>query len=510
MIKIMYCTLRDGGYYTNWDFSRNMVDDYCTLIKGLPVDYVEIGYRNTLKKIYHGEYYYLPLETLKNFKNKNFDKKVSIMLNTKEIKPDDIAKLVGEIHEYIDLVRFAVSPDNVNDALELVDMVSEYDLDIALNLMYISKLDNSSVNNICDTLQKIDKKLSYLYLVDSYGGIYPSELRKLVQIFKKKLSIPLGFHGHNNLELAFSNSMVAIEEGVEIIDATILGMGRGAGNLKTELILAYIESQRIAEVNYNKVSQLVSLFQPMYEKYKWGTNFAYMLAGSHSLSQKSVMDMMSKRRYTIEGIVLALEGMKLDEVTRLKVFGVANKIDTIMILGGGPSIDIHKEAISSFIDKNSQVGIIYASAHPLGYCRGHDNISYLCLTGNEALKLSNLEISDIDNKIKACVYPPSPRKMGTFVPDQVANICYELSEISFTNNNVDSPLAIALELSLQVGAKKILLAGFDGYAESSIESFHLNRETQEILNDFLLLKISIESLTPTDYINLKTSSVYGV
>ena len=108
--------------------------------------------------------------------------------------------------------------------------------------------------------------------------------------FRKVLTIPLGFHGHNNLEMAFTNARMAIDYGADLIDCTITGMGRGAGNLKTELMLTYLKATNNLQFNLLALNTLINEFKVLQSQYKWGTSLPYMVCGAYSLPQTEVMD----------------------------------------------------------------------------------------------------------------------------------------------------------------------------------------------------------------------------
>ena len=115
-MKILDCTLRDGGYYTNWDFDKNLVGDYLKLIKFLPIDIIEVGYRGHAdKENYLGEFYYLTKNKLKNIKSKiGKNKKLSIMIDSKDWKkPSDLKKNLNDCRKIVDIIKFAVNPKKI-------------------------------------------------------------------------------------------------------------------------------------------------------------------------------------------------------------------------------------------------------------------------------------------------------------------------------------------------------------------------------------------------------------
>jgi len=491
MIKLLDCTLRDGGYYTNWDFDKNLVREYLNYIEKLPIKYIEIGYRSPLKKGYLGEYFYLHENTI-DFIKKNTSKKLVIMLNAKDFENKKVDKYIYNLQKDIALVRIATDPDKIEQVLQLATDVKKLGFDVALNIMYISKIDKN--HKIFNYFNEINKIASYIYLVDSYGAIYPEELEKLIKNIQQKTNLKLGFHGHNNLELAFSNTLAGIKNGIEYIDSTILGMGRGAGNLKTELILTYLKSKENLDFDLNDLSKLVELFTPLHKKYNWGTNLAYMVSGSYSLPQKDVMETLEIDRYSLGGIVNSLQ----KNVVKYNKF-LSKGFKQVLIIGGGESVVNHLEIIKYFLNQNKDILLIHSTSKYIEYFNDIANIKYFAVAGDEILKIKNIDY------IQKVIFAPSPRSVNIDIKNE--KFC-ELNKIDFIKKYFDSPLAISLQISKEVNADDIYLVGFDGYSElKSKKELYLMYENQYIIDNF---KIKLISLTDTKYKNIVKSSIYGV
>ena len=241
-MKILDCTLRDGGYYTGWDFSDNLVNSYFDLVKHLPIDIVEVGYRgNKTKKSYFGEYYFLTKTKLQSIKKKIGKKtKISVMIDLKDWKtPKELETNLKDCKTCVDIIRFAVDPKKISKIKEYLKITKKLGFIVAVNLMYTHLILNDE--KITLDIIKLKKYFDIMYLVDSYGTLIPGDIGNIIKKIKlidKNLNV--GFHSHNNLELALSNSIEAINHGIDFVDCTFTGMGRGAGNLKTELLLSYL------------------------------------------------------------------------------------------------------------------------------------------------------------------------------------------------------------------------------------------------------------------------------
>jgi len=509
-VKILDCTIRDGGYYTNWDFERKTVDTYLRSLNSLPVDYLEVGYRSPDLSGYHGEFYYCSISTLK-YLSENTDKKLAIILNEKDVNPEMVDALLDPCRDYIHLVRIAIDPANFERALILARSIKTKGINVAFNLMYMSKW--HEYPKMLDSFGELDGIVDYLYLVDSYGSVFPEDVRQLIQRVRNKTKVKLGFHGHNNLEMALANTLAAIEEKIDIVDATITGMGRGAGNLSMELLLTVLNRKDDLEVDFNALSEVTSEFEDLKEHYKWGSSLPYMVSGANSLPQKQVMEWMSKRYYSLNSIIRALSNQtkKQKDNSKFPLFQPANQYDNALIIGGGPSAVLHKDALITFLNNNIETTcVIHASSKNARVFSEIKNAQFFCLVGNEGVRLEKVFL-DFEEFQGQCILPPFPRKMGTYVPNILQERTFELSSISFTDIVQDSHTVIALQAALELGSKTIYLSGYDGYLENSIERkdqelYIENTELFNHIND----RVRCVSITPTKYSNLSQSSIYKV
>jgi 4-hydroxy 2-oxovalerate aldolase len=509
--RILDCTLRDGGYYTNWDFSKETVKTYFEAFNHLPVEYLEVGYRSNPMKGYLGEYFYCPVPVLQQIKYIS-NKKLVIILNEKDIRAEDAVPLLKPISGLVDMVRIAIDPKNFERAVGLAKVVKKLGFEVGFNVMYMSIW--ASEKEFLDNLPLAAGAADIFYMVDSFGGVYPQDVRDTVALVKSKVDIPLGFHGHNNMELGLINTLTAIEEGCAMVDATITGMGRGAGNLKTELLLTVLNAQGKLDFDFNALSCVVDVFNDLQKHYEWGTNLPYMVSGANSLPQKNVMEWVSKRYYSFNSIIRALdnESKGVDDNERLPVmeFSTVEKYSAALIVGGGPSAVEHSEAIDAFLIKHPDIVVIHASSRNALCFNNISNDQYFCLVGNEGYRLESV-FGDASKAKGQCILPPFPRKMGTYIPTKLKNRAFELNEVNFTDKLKDTHTSLALQTAREFGIETIYIVGYDGYAGKSISS-----KEQELLaeNDYLFGKarecgLKLISLTATQYATPESESVFA-
>jgi len=492
-MKLLDCTLRDGGYYTNWDFDKSVVDAYIECVDKLPIDYIEIGYRSVMQNEYFGEYYYLPLSTVMGIKERT-STALSIMVNATGCEVVDLEGLLTDLVGLVKLVRIAVAVEHLDHGKNLAFEIKKLGFEVGINIMRAPDLLKGDIGKHLD---EVEQCVDYLYLVDSYGSIHPNELVKLFELVQSVSPAHLGFHGHNNIELAFANSISAMECNCSIIDFTVLGMGRGAGNLKTELFLTYLKKQKGLDVDLNTVGTLVESFSALLAMHNWGTNLAYMASGAYALPQKNVMDALALNRYSLSTIV---NNMKFDQNDQINYLQMNSTYNECLIIGGGNSVNDHQVAIERFLTMNKDLLVIHATSKYIDHFNGIDNEQVCVISGDELLKFT---------KMPSCVKTFILGENSLFVDQHDKDVkFYKLGGLSSTKYNYDSPLAMAFQLSKDTKVNNINLVGFDGYEElKNKKELYLMNENQRIINDFNKIS-NITSLTATKYDNVKRRSIY--
>lgn len=505
--KIFDATLRDGGYYTDWDFDTKTVDAYIKAMNALPIDYLELGYRNNPEKEYMGKYGYCPVSVLKHIRA-TCTKKLDVMLNEKSTKVEDLDRLVKPLVGIVDMIRIAIDPKNFDRAVVLAKAIKAMGFELGFNCMYMSRW-LSDYPDFLKKLNQLDGMADLFCMVDSFGGMTPKELTEIIKVVRSNTTCPVGFHGHNNLQLGLINTLTAIDLGLEFVDCTVLGMGRGAGNLNTELLLTYLNAQQGLKVDFNVLGDVIMAFTPLQEKYGWGTSLPYMISGANSLPQKEVMALVTNRIYSFDSIVRGLQNRK-DKVEDNAKYPVLNekKYEDVIIIGGGQSPLVHKEGITEFIKQKKSVALVFATARHYAAYRDIDVPKYVCLVGREAKRLVETAKQPFTDK---CVLPPYPRKLGTEVPDFAVDKTFELPEIKFTKKYYDSCTTVAIETAINLYSKNIYIVGYDGYPSSilSEKEMALTIENRTLFADYhQFTGNKLESLTQSLYDELEVVSVY--
>ncbi len=507
-MRILDCTLRDGGYYTNWDFDNSVVETYIDAMNKLPVDILELGYRNIPMNDYMGRFGYCPSSVLHKIRN-NCTKELAVMLNVKSTDIEDLPKLLNPIKGLVDWIRLAVDPMKLNKAIIIAQEIKRYGFKVGFNVMYMSKW--REIESFTAQLHEVNDVADIFSMVDSYGGVMPDEIDVILGSVKDKIHVPMGFHGHNNLQFAIINSLKAIELGVEYVDATVLGMGRGAGNLNLELLLNVLEAKGILNVDYNVLGDVVSTFTPLHEKYRWGASLPYMISGAYSIPQSTVMEWVSNRIYSFNTIVRALSNKKDNKADNAKYnkFHPAKKYNDVIVIGGGSSVSEHITALRQLLKNSDDVAVVFATTRHADKFLDLKCDKFYVLVGAESKRML-IKVSHL-NDTDTIILPPYPRVMGTDVPTKWDKFTRELPSIDLIAGYSDSCTAVAIQTAIDISNSTILCAGYDGYPGSilSEKELALTHENMAIFEAFeKLMGYKLTSITPTLYFELKKSSVY--
>jgi 4-hydroxy 2-oxovalerate aldolase len=275
--KILDCTIRDGGLVNNWDFSVQFVKDMYSGLSQAGVEYMEIGYKNSeklLKGAEAGPWRFLNENFLREVITKKTETKLSALVDIGRVDENDI---LPRDQSLLDLIRVACYVKDLDKGLALVQKFHDMGYETSLNIMALSHVMENELSEAFDEINK--SPVDLVYIVDSYGSMDFSDVEYLATKFQRQLpEKELGIHMHNNMQLAFSNTIMGASKGVTFLDSSVYGMGRAAGNCPTELLVSYLKNPRydvrpVIEIIQNHMIQ-------MRNKWEWGYLIPYMIVGS--------------------------------------------------------------------------------------------------------------------------------------------------------------------------------------------------------------------------------------
>ena len=292
-IKVLDCTIRDGGLNNKWQFSDEIVRKVFLALSAAGVDYMEMGYKSSEKyfsRADHGAWKFCTEEDIKRIVgDKDTKMKLSAMADIGRIDSEDIPPKKDSI---LDMIRVACYAKEIDKAIALAHECLDKGYEATINLMAVSKVLERDLDEALDDLSKSD--VPVVYLVDSFGALYSEQIHFLLNKYFKALpGKELGIHTHNNQQLAFANTIEAIIAGVNRLDASLYGMGRGAGNCTLELLLSFLKNPKFDIRPLIEIIQ--EIFIPMKAEIEWGYHIPYLITGTLNEHPRSAMKIMASK-----------------------------------------------------------------------------------------------------------------------------------------------------------------------------------------------------------------------
>ncbi|MDD5166924.1 MAG: aldolase catalytic domain-containing protein, partial [Candidatus Omnitrophica bacterium] len=244
-IKVLDCTIRDGGLINNHDFDLRFVREVYKALSEAGVDYMEMGYKNS-KKLFsakeYGKWKFCEDDDIKKvIEGIKSNTKISVMVDVDRV---DIEDILPRKNSPVAMIRVASYVKDIDKAIFLVNHFADKGYETTVNIMAISRALDNELTEALGQLEK-ESKAKVIYIVDSFGALYQETTEFLI---KKARSIvktkEIGMHAHNNQQLAFSNTIEAIIHDANFVDGTVYGLGRAAGNCPLELILGFLKNPK--------------------------------------------------------------------------------------------------------------------------------------------------------------------------------------------------------------------------------------------------------------------------
>jgi 4-hydroxy 2-oxovalerate aldolase len=542
MIPVLDCTLRDGGYFNDWNFTKDTAFSLIDALRKSGVHLIEVGFKSPhthKSKEFEGLFRYCN-ESLLSSLISHKDTRYSFMVDAKEflvdgkVDPALVRECIPERSESVfSFARVATYYASLPGSLDLMSTLRDKGYNATINLMGMSLLSEKDFDN---SLQLIaDAKPHVFYFSDTFGDLVPDQIAGTIDHIRKIYNGFLGIHTHDNNGLAFANTIKAIEYDIDFVDSTVMGMGRGAGNLRTEQLLLYLYfKQGYTHLNPGELLDVIDThLVPLHNTYHWGWDYTYMLSAMQNIHPMYCQNLRSTRQYTIEQVSRILTSIATEnrasfseralmhaidsvvnqpvtseeELIEVPVY-TPEQFDDVLVIASGPSRETYKDEISSYItmhgndwrDRETQPLVL--ECNPVG--TGFDYDYYYSVILNWVRLRSTIESKMISAPIITGIskIPESltRRNIIKSFPVRINKGEFSVSPAELTIPSYVVGM-FSIGLALLSSPKVIHLVGFDGYDDKNDPRY------QEM--DAFLKKVSplakIVSLTPTHYSLIKES-----
>ena len=279
-IKIFDCTVRDGGLMNAHKFDDETVKAVYSACVDAGIDYMEIGYINS-KRIFspaeHGAWLFCGEDDIRRIVGENDTPlKLSVMADAE--KSDYREDILPCDQSVLDMIRVATYIHQIPLALDMIKDAHDKGYETTVNLMAVSTISERELDEALELLA--NSEVDAIYIVDSFGSLYSEQVQLLIDKYlryAKPRGKQIGMHAHNNQQLAFANTIEAITKGVAMLDASMAGLGRGAGNCPMELLVGFLHNPKL---RLRPILQCVQQYiEPLREQLMWGFDAHYMMTG---------------------------------------------------------------------------------------------------------------------------------------------------------------------------------------------------------------------------------------
>ena len=288
-IKVFDCTIRDGGLVNNYHFSDAFVKAHYETCVAAGVDYMEIG-KNVSPTIMsideYGPWNFCKEEDIRRIVgNNDTDMKIAVMADIGRSLKEE---LIPKKDSVVDMIRIATYIHQIPAAIELIEDAHAKGYETTVNIMAISKSFDDELDEVLAQLSKTN--VDVIYIADSFGSFYPEQIKKLTEKYLKvaqENGKKVGIHAHNNLQLAYANTLEAMIYGTSFLDVTISGLGRGAGNCPLELLIGFLKNPKYKLMPVLKFIE--EFIVPLEKELDWGYSIPYMLTGQLNEHPRAAM-----------------------------------------------------------------------------------------------------------------------------------------------------------------------------------------------------------------------------
>ena len=462
---ILDCTLRDGGFINNWRFGKVCIADILSNLSLSKVDIIEIGYlREDAKKSIHTTEYSKISQIDEIINNLNIKSKLVAIIDYGKFHID----LVDDsINSSLFGLRVTFKKQEIDDALIYCENLMKKGYKVFVQPVSLTDYSDAEILNLVTKVNKINP--FSMAIVDTYGFMFKEDILHYLEMIDQNLNekIALGYHGHNNFQLASSNAMFVIEKSLKrmvIVDSSMYGMGKGAGNAHTELLMNYCNKFQNSQYKIKNILEMIdSYIKPIKERKKWGYDLNYFINGLLEIHPSYVSYLLNKKTLVIESIIEILKKVNSKNKTKFDKLNVdpiyenyikenilnrkinyalLPKNDLYLVVGPGPSFKKEIKNIKDFLlEKNCKV--ISTNFIPESI-----DIDYLLITNNKRLGQLEKHLHNKKNRSFKIIFT-SDLDSSKIIPDlTIESLNIDLDENGIFQNSLITVLTFLEQSSL--------------------------------------------------------------
>lgn len=531
-VKLLDCTLRDGGYVNDWEFGHDNIVTIFERLISAGVDILEVGFLDD-RRTFDRNRTIMPTTQCADQIFGKLDKGNTMIVAMIDYGTCDISNLSPCSESYIDGIRVIFKKHVMHEAIQFCHEVKKLGYKVFAQAVSITSYSDRELLDLVDLVNDLEPYA--MSLVDTYGLLHQDNLLHYFQLlnYNLKPSIAIGYHSHNNFQLAYSNSMEVLREPADrtvLVDATLYGMGKSAGNLPIELISMYMNTVFGRNFNVSQMLEAIDIsIMPFFRKSPWGYNLFFYISASNNCHPNYVRFLMDKHALSLKSINTILDAIEpekkllydkdyietlyrryqsteCNDEADIQALSASWSDRPLLLLGPGKNLELEKEAILSYIKAHNPITLsvnFIPEGIPIDYAFLSNSRRYVQL--NNRL----LEHADAQG-----------RPVRVIATSNVTNVKdthfdYTLNYNSLIDQNaeiIDNSFVMLLNVLTKTSVHHAACAGFDGYTVdgdnyyNSAMDYRIAREKSQSINQYVI--DTLERLAGTLTLEFLTDSKY--
>jgi len=525
-ISLLDCTLRDGGYVNNWNFGNGTMNCILDRLNESGIEIIEIGFLDQRQPFNMNRTIQPDAKSMSAVFTEITGKR-SMIVAMIDYGTCDLENVQPRSETKIDGIRVIFKKENMHKAIAFGKGIMERGYDLFLNMVSITSYEDKDVIEFCDAVNNIDP--FGISLVDTYGLMHKEQMFRYFGLLDKHLNkdIAIGYHSHNNFQLAYANTIEMLRLETErdlVVDGTMYGMGKSAGNAPLELLAMHLNENYGKSYDISQILEAIDVdIMPIYEKQYWGYGLLFYIAAKNDCHPTYVEHLINKRSLSIKAVNEILG--KISQELKLKfdkqhieehyMEYVLDNVDDskhieslskelhgkeLLLIGPGASAMNEREKICGYIKERKPVAIT------VNFLPDYVKADYFFISNPKRYSRMASQMGKIYARtIATSNVTPIAEKFDYTV---------DYGKLVSENNEIwDNALVILLNLLKKTGVRSISLAGFDGFKENAEmnyvdKSFDLSKNYDYLSAVNTLLKKKLEEYRSELDIVFLTRSMY--
>ena len=525
---LLDCTLRDGGYINGWEFGHDNIVNVFERVVGAGVDFIEIGFLDDRRTFDLNRTIMPDTRSAQQIFGK-LDKKNTMVLAMIDYGTCDIRNIQPCCESFLDGIRVIFKKEKMIPAMEFCRRLKALGYLVFSQLVSITSYSDDELREVVSLANEV--KPYALSVVDTYGLLNPEELTHISNVIDDALdpAIILGFHAHNNFQLGYVNATTMLglfPERDVLVDGTLYGMGKSAGNAPLELIAMYMNEHCGKKYVVTDMQEAITTsILDFQRRSPWGYQLFYYIAASNRVHPNYVKHLMNKRTLSITAVNEILQripteeklgkNMKLieqlyieyqknecDDASAIRRLSAALAKRPILVIGPGKSIGNCRADIESYISENQpcviSINFIPQAFHP----------DYMFVTNSTRFLQSVSKLHEAENQGIQLIASSNLSKIEREF-DFTINYSSVIDE---TAEFPDNSMCMLIRVLMRCGCDQVALAGLDGYTPDNVNYFDEEKaysfllEKANSINEYaraffrsITGKMAVSFVTPSEY-----------